>query len=121
MISPIEITGIHLELGDDIKKYIKRKVGRLDRYLPRHARESAHAAVKMRQVNGQNGDKYQCEVVLHLPGELITAAESTINMFAAVDIVEAKLLTQLHKYKAEHVAHRRERHRQALRKLLGRA
>ena len=43
-----------------------------------------------------------CEAILHLPHETIMVKEATINMFAAVDIVEAKLKTQLKKYKDTH-------------------
>jgi putative sigma-54 modulation protein len=105
MIAQIDKAGIHLELDNDIKRYIDKKIGRLDRYMPRHARKSVHADVKLRE-NGKATDKYSCEVVLHLPGGQVTAKESTLNVFAAVDIVEAKLKNQLKKYKDIHNAHR---------------
>lgn len=105
MIAHIDIAGINLELKDDIKKYIRSKIGRLDRYLPKDARETVHAEVKLRQTNNRLGNKYECEVILHLPEEQIQAKESTLNMFAAVDIVEAKLKNQAVKYKQAHIAH----------------
>ncbi len=110
MISKIDTSGINLDLGADIKKYIARKIGRLDKYIPRHARESARAEAKLRETNNRLGNKYECEVILHLPGGTIQAKEATLNMFAAVDIVEAKLRNQLVKYKSAHIAHLRERH-----------
>jgi putative sigma-54 modulation protein len=110
MISHIDIAGINLELSDDIKKYIRRKVGRLDKYIPRHARKTARAAVKLRETNNKHGNKYECEVIVKVPNGQVQATEATLNMFAAVDIVEAKVKNQLLKYKQEHVAHLRERH-----------
>lgn len=110
MIAKIDTSGINLELNEDIKKYVKRKIGRLDKYMPRHARKSARAEAKLRQTNNRLGNKYECEVLLHVPGEIIQAKESTLNMFAAVDIVEAKLRNQLIKYKSLHIAHLREKH-----------
>ena len=110
MIAKIDTSGINLELGDDIKKYIDRKIGRLDKYMPRHARQSAHATAKLRETNNRLGNKYECEVLLHVPGGIIQAKEATLNMFAAVDIVEAKLKNQLIKYKSAHIDHLRERH-----------
>ncbi len=110
MISRIDTAGINVDLGDDIKKYINRKVGKLDKYMPRHARSSAHAEVKMRKTNDKVGNKYECEVILHLPGGPLQAKESTLNMFAALDIVEAKLKNQLVKYKQAHIAHLHQRH-----------
>lgn len=110
MIAHIDTSGINLDLGDDIKKYIGRKIGRLDKYMPRHARKSARAEAKLRETNNRLGNKYECEVILHLPGGTIQAKEATLNMFAAVDIVEVKLRNQLAKYKDAHIAHLRERH-----------
>ena len=108
MIDRIDIAGIKLDLDDDIKKYVKRKIGRLDRYVSRHARKSLHAEVKLRDINRKYGNKYECEVLLHLPAETVTAKDSTLNMFAAVDIVEAKLKNQLKKYKDNHSIRRKK-------------
>lgn len=102
----LEINGIHTVLTDDLKKYITKKIGKLDRYIPRHARESAHAEVFVKERETKAKQERECEVVIHLPGTTITAKESTINMFAAVDIVEAKLKSQLKKYKDTHNANR---------------
>jgi putative sigma-54 modulation protein len=110
MISNIGIAGLNLELSDDIKKYISKKIGRLDKYIPRHARKTARAEVKLRETNNKHGNKYECEAIVRVPGGQVHAVEATLNMFAAVDIVEAKLKNQLLKYKQEHVAHLRERH-----------
>ncbi|HSX28090.1 MAG TPA: ribosome-associated translation inhibitor RaiA [Candidatus Saccharimonadales bacterium] len=123
MIKQIAIVGDGVELKDDVKKYITKKIGKLDRYIPRHARKSVHAEVKMRETTHksvQNNNKYECEVLIHLPGEQATAKEATLNMFAAVDIVESKLKNQLHRYKEQAIKDRRvsrERLRTALRRL----
>lgn len=109
MISHIDIAGINLELGDDIKKYVRRKVGKLDKYVPRHARQSVHAEVKLKLANKRLGNKYECEIIMHLPGEPVQAKESTMNMFAAVDIVEQKVKNLLVKYKQTHITHIKQR------------
>ena len=87
MITQIDITGIQYEAKEDIKKYIRKKIGRLDRFVPRHARKSIKAEVILKELKTK-ADRNQCEVILHLPEQMITAKDSTINMFAAVDIVE---------------------------------
>ena len=102
MIARIDKSGINLELDADVVKYIDRKIGRLDRYVPRNARASLRAVVTIRETANQVGNKYECEVILHLPGENITAKDATMNKFAAIDIVEAKLHNQLLKYKTMH-------------------
>lgn len=106
MIQKLEINGVHAVLTDDLKKYITKKIGKLDRYMPRHARESAHAEVFVKERAVKAKQERECEVVLHLPGSTLIVKESTINMFAAVDIVEAKLKNQLKRYKDTHNAHK---------------
>jgi ribosomal subunit interface protein len=110
MITRIEKSGINLELDEGLKKYIDKKIGHLDHYMPAPARKTVHAEVKLRaDLGNRGGDKYSCEVVLHLPGGQVTAQETTLTLFAAVDIVEAKLKAQLKKYKEAHIEHIRER------------
>lgn len=102
MIQKLEINGVHAVLTDDLKKYITKKIGKLDRYMPRHARESAHAEVFVKEIMIKKKKECICEVVLHLPGTNMMTKEATMNMFAAIDIVEAKLKNQLKKYKETH-------------------
>lgn len=99
MIASIEITGIQYEVSDQVKKYVHEKIGRLDRYVPLHARKTMRAEVKLREVNRENGNKHEVEVILQVPDKTITAVDSTTNMMAAIDIVELKLATQLKRYK----------------------
>lgn len=105
MIESIDITGVKYELDDTTKKYVTKKIGRLDRYLPRHARKSATAEVRLRPGGGDHGNKYEAEVILHVPDKTLTAKDSTVNMLAAIDIVEAKIVAQLHKYKETTIPH----------------
>ncbi len=105
MIEAIDITGVKFDLDETTKKYVAKKIGRLDRYLPKHARKSVTAEVKLSEVNLDHGNKYQAEVILHVPDKMLTAKDSTVNVLAAIDIVEAKIVAQLHKYKEATVPH----------------
>jgi putative sigma-54 modulation protein len=109
MIEPIQITGIAYEADANVQKYVMKKIGRLDRYLTRHARKSASAEVKLAQVNHDYGNKYEVEIILSVPGKLITAHDSASNILSAIDIVEAKIRTQLHDYKQTALTHVSER------------
>lgn len=100
MINLIAITGDKYHIDEATKKYVIRKISRLDRYIPRHARKSASAEIILKEVNRDHGNKYEAEVIIHIPSKTVTAKDSTVNMLAAVDIVEAKLASQLHKYKS---------------------
>lgn len=105
MIEAIDITGVRYELDAGTKKYVLRKIGRLDRYLPKHARKSVSASVKIKEVNREHGNKYEAEVILNVPDKTLTAKDSTVNALAALDIVEAKLVNQLRKYKQTTMPH----------------
>ncbi len=105
MITAIEITGVNYEVDETTRKYVTKKISRLDRYLPRHARKTASAEVKLKQVNRDHGNKYEAEIIFQVPDHILTAKDTTVNMLAAVDIIEAKLMTQLRKYKQESIGH----------------
>lgn len=105
MISSVTITGIRLDVDAKTKQYIEKKIGSLEKYLPRHARKTASASVKIEQIDESDGNKYKVEVVLNVPDQVITAEDSTVNILAAVDIVEQKLATQLKKYKQTRMPH----------------
>ena len=105
MIKNINITGLKYELTDTTKKYVEKKIGSLDKYLPKHAKKSVTADVKISQIDNPGGNKYEVEVILNVPDKVITAKDSTMNVLAAIDIVEAKLNGQLRKYKQASVPH----------------
>ena len=105
MIKDITITGVKYELNATTKKYVERKIGSLGKYLPRHARKSASADVKIRQIDNPGGNKYEVEVIINVPDKKIVAKDSTMNVLAAVDIVEARLNGQVGKFKDDVLAH----------------
>ena len=90
------------EVSDDLEKYIVKKIGRLDRHMKRANREGARADVKVKESTGKGGKRCTVEVILTTPDFKLTATESTVNMHAAVDIVEAKLQKQLKRHKEKH-------------------
>lgn len=107
----LEITFRHFEPTDDLKKYANKKMQKLSRYLPKHARKTAHAIVVLEDDPGAKPNSYSCEVTLHIPHEEIIAKEATVNMFAAIDIVEAKVRNQLLKYKGKTTNHKADKRR----------
>lgn len=120
MIKHIAVAGIQTEVSKDLEKYINKKIGKLDRHLKKPMRESVRADVKLKEsVSNKNGKKCTCEVILHVDGARLTATESTLNMFAAVDIVEAKLQNQLKKHKEKHSQSDDSRKNGRARQLLG--
>lgn len=94
------------EIADEVaRKYAEKRVERLFKYLPRRDKKTASAEIKLEQVNHDHGNKYEAEITLKLPGKIITAKDSTGNIMSAVDIVEAKIMSQLKTHKAKVVSH----------------
>jgi ribosomal subunit interface protein len=109
MLQKLEITGVHTEVDESLHKYIVRKIGRLDRYLPRHYRESAHASVRLKEHKSHGRHEATCEVTLHVPGDSIVVNERTVNVYAAVDIAHTKLKQQIIKYRERHADGKHQR------------
>jgi putative sigma-54 modulation protein len=112
MIAKFDLKGVHTTIDTTVQKYVTKKIGNLDKYLPRAHRDSVHAVVELKQAaKAKEQKKYTCDVILHLPhGGTLHAAESTMNMFAAIDIVETKLKLQIKKHKESHASAKLSRH-----------
>lgn len=104
MINHIDITSTKksYEPTDKLKKYIEKKLGKLDRRMSRKNRVDARVDVKLTYAKTKSGEQFTCEAILHTADFKLTAKESTPNMFASVDVVETKLLTQIKKHKETH-------------------
>ncbi|HVC36616.1 MAG TPA: ribosome-associated translation inhibitor RaiA [Candidatus Dormibacteraeota bacterium] len=102
MLQKFEIRGVHSVVDDNLRKYVTKKIGRLDRYLSQHNRQSVHTEVYLKESKAKDKKQCTCEVTMYLPHETINLKESTLNMYAAIDIVETKLKLQIKKYKERH-------------------
>jgi ribosomal subunit interface protein len=110
MLQKFEVQGVHTTVDDNLRKYVNKKIGGLDHYISRHGRQSAHVEVWLKEGKAKNNTHCTCEVTFYLPQETINLKESAYNMYAAVDIVEAKLKQQLKKYKDLHTNGKLTRH-----------
>ncbi len=105
------ITTRNFEADAKLKEYVRDKLEALDRYVPRHARDAVQVeAILEEDSNGREDNRFVCEVIITLPGAKLVAREGTINMYAAVDIVEAKLKAQVRTYKEKAIAKHRRPH-----------
>jgi putative sigma-54 modulation protein len=110
MLSKFEVHAVHTEVDSQLKNYLNKKIGGLDKYISKHSRKSAHGEVHLKESKAKDKNRYTCEVTIHLPKETIVIKEKSLNMFAAVDIAEAKLKQQLKKYKDTHADGKLHRH-----------
>lgn len=102
MIHKVEITGVHTVPDDQIKDYLKNSIAKLEHYIPKHARDSAHIDAKLIENRSQGDKKCTVEIILYLPRVPVAAKESCATMPEAIDLVEGKIVAQLKKYKDTH-------------------
>lgn len=121
MIKHIDIVSLQKTfiVDSELTTYIQKKIGKLDRHMKQKDRASARADVRLQETLTKGGKKCMCEVTLHMGGTTLTATESTINIYAAVDIVENKLQNQIKKYKEKHAAGREKHKKMRTREFLG--
>lgn len=104
MIETMKITGVHTHLDKPMKKYVNKKIGQLDKYLPKQIRPSARAEVKLKEERIDGKQQSTCAVSLKLPYETLEATETSVSQYAAVDLVESKLKHQLKRYSDMHTS-----------------
>ena len=102
MIEKIDISGSNYKVEDSLHKYAVKRIGKLDRYLPRQQKKDVHAKVVVTEVNRAHGNKYKISVTIEVPGgKVLAAKDECSNVFAGIDILEAKLTGQIRRFKTE--------------------
>ena len=110
MIEKIEITGNGYKVEEPLKKYVEKRIGKLDRYLPRGSKKDIVVKVIIAEIGKNKGEKYEISVAMDIPGgKVIAAKDECSNVFAGTDLVEAKLTGQIRRYKLESQPHRQKR------------
>lgn len=99
----LQVGGDNYELNDKIKDYVEGKIGELEKFLPKKARDGVKGRVTLTlDISNREGNQCICEAQIPIRGTVLEAREATLNMYAAVDICAAKLKAQILKYKAKH-------------------
>ncbi len=110
MIEKIDITGNGFKVEDGFRKYVNKRLGKLDRYLPRGSKKDVVAKVIVSEIGKNKGDKYEISVAMEITGgKVLAAKDECSNVFAGVDLVEAKLTGQIRRFKLEVQPHRQKR------------
>lgn len=106
MIENIDISGSNYKVEESFRKYTTKRIGKLDRYLPRANRKDLLVKVVVTQVDREHGNKYEISATLDIPGgKVLAAKDEASNVFAGIDILEAKLMGQIRRFKTEKTKH----------------
>lgn len=120
MIDKIEITGNNYNIEEGLRKYTMKRIGKLDRYLPKGSKKDVVVKVVVKGIDKAKAQKYELSAAMEIPGgKVIAAKDESTNVFAGVDILEAKLMGQIRRYKLESTPHLRKNPLQRLFKKRG--
>ena len=115
----LDITGRNYSVEPKLANYLQDKIDALEKYLPRQFKGTAvGTAVLADDPSGREDNRFVCEVILKVNGEQLMSKEGTINMYAAIDIVEAKLAAQCRTFKDKYTTE--PRRARMLGRLIGR-
>ena len=110
MIEKIEVSGKGYKVEEPFRKYVAKRLGKLDRYLPRRTKKNASVKVVVTEIGKGKTEKYEITAALDVTGsKVLTAKDECSNVFAGVDLVEAKLTGQIRRYKLEMQPHRQRK------------
>lgn len=89
------IRGENIEVTQPIRDYVEKKIGKLNRYFDNPP--SSDVNVNLSVYN----EEQQIEVTIPMTDLLLRAEEEHTDLYAAIDLVVAKLERQIRKYKTK--------------------
>ncbi len=102
----LTITGKNIEINDTVRKYVEKKIGRLDRYLA----NIIDGRVELEKDEGARAadDRQIAQVTLRTKNVVLRAEEASGDIFTSIDAVVDKMQRQADRYKGKRWAKRIE-------------
>ncbi len=98
------ITGKNMEVSDWLETYVRKKIGKLDRYL----NDPAEAQIELTEESTKNAQQRQVvQVTIFKNGTIMRGEERAADMSAAIDSVVDKLERQIKRYKEKGASKKR--------------
>ena len=92
------IKGKHMEVQPEVRRYVERKIGKLDRHLP--SLTEAEVVLTMESTKSPQ-HRYVAQVTLNNKGTLIRGEERAADLYAAIDGVSDILDRQVERTKGK--------------------
>ena len=94
----------NIKLTERLKKYVEKKIGRMERYLP----DIDEVKVELREEKTRSAaDRYVAQVTLRSRRTILRAEERSGDVFAAVDAVSDKLERRIRRFKGKRARNRK--------------
>lgn len=98
------ITAKNMDVPDRLDEYVRRKIGKLERYL----NDPAEAQVELSEERTKNAQQRQViQVTIFKNGTIVRGEERAADMPTAIDAVVDKLERQIKRYKEKNVDKKR--------------
>jgi putative sigma-54 modulation protein len=94
----VELHSRHLPITEQVRDYVERKIGRLDRYLPDI--QSTRVDLDRRLTHSQ-GEVHSAQVTAWVNGTVLRAEELHADLYAAIDLAAEKIHRQIERYKGK--------------------
>ena len=94
----LAIAGKNTEITDSLRKYVEKKIGRLDRYLPNIIDARVELTVETPRAAK---DSQIAQVTLRTKHAILRAEEASSDMFTSIDAVFDKMQRQADRYKGK--------------------
>lgn len=108
MIEKIKISGSNYKVEESFQKYAKKRIGKLDRYLPRGHKKDIIAKIVITETTRTHGNRFEISANIEIPGgKVFSAKDDCANIYAGIDLIEAKLTGQIRRFKLETIPHLR--------------
>lgn len=100
----IDIKATNIELTDEIRNYLDKKIGELDRFLP-ETNFPIEARVELGRAtfHHQTGNIFRAEITMHLPGKVLRTEAEAENILAAIDELKDGIQREAKEYKEKNI------------------
>ncbi len=102
----IQVKGHNLEVGDTLREYVERKVGKLDRFLPQEGVAQVDLSVEHSRRSMQR--QVAQITVRSASGIILRAEERSGDMRQSIDASMDKMVRQIRRYKGKYWESRHE-------------
>lgn len=110
MLNNLQISAVHSQVTEKEKAYARKKIGALEKFIPKGSRPSVSVEIKLKQIKSKDKNDHECEVIMKLPKQTITSHRTTTSFMVAIDEVEENLKKQLKSYKDKRMISKFTRH-----------
>lgn len=104
----VNIKATKLELTDELRDYIEKKMNMLEKYLVNVQVINCDFEVELEAGKGNSGKIYRSEVNLEVPGELLRVEKNAEDLYKSVDKVKDHLDMVIKKYKEKKASKQRK-------------